>query len=93
MAGGTHAFDMIKLIRENENLRKNNYFKTKNTYHRTATSINIDYKTATREEKEILRNKIVEEQAKETQKQIILLMISIVLTGGLILLAVKFALP
>ena len=27
MAGGTHAFDMIKRIKENENLKKLKYFK------------------------------------------------------------------
>lgn len=27
MAGGTHAFDMIKRLKENENLRKLKYFK------------------------------------------------------------------
>jgi hypothetical protein len=30
MAGGTHIFDMIKRLKENENLKNKNYFKMRN---------------------------------------------------------------
>jgi hypothetical protein len=34
MAGGTHVFDMIKRLKENDNLRKLKYFKRKKEmYH------------------------------------------------------------
>ena len=58
MSGGIQVFDMIKRHKENENLRKNiNYFKTKGTYTRTSKSLNIDYKTATKQELEQIRKK------------------------------------
>jgi hypothetical protein len=93
MAGGTHAFDMIKRLRDNENLRKKNYFKTKDTYHRTSNSVNIDYKTATQEERKILRTKIIEEQTRETRNKIIVLIISTIVTVTLVILIIKFVLP
>ena len=49
MAGGVSAFDMIKRLKENENLRKKKYFKNKNSYTLKLESVNIDYKTASKE--------------------------------------------
>lgn len=79
MAGGTHVFDMIKRLRDNENLRKKNYFKTRDTYHRTAESINVELVTATKEEQEKIRTKIIEDQNAETKRTIKLLLVSIAL--------------
>jgi hypothetical protein len=93
MAGGTHVFDMIKRLRNNENLRKKNYFKTKNTYHRTAASLNIDVRTANYEEREKLRNKIIQSQAREKRTKIKALLVSILLTAILVIAILKFVLP
>lgn len=93
MAGGTHVFDMIKRLRDNENLRKKNYFKTKDTYRRTAESLNIDVQTASHEEREKLRNKIIQYQAHEKRTKIKVLLMSIVLTAILIVVILKFVLP
>lgn len=90
MAGGTHAFDMIKRLRDNDNLRKKNYFKTKDTYQRTASSLSLDYKTSTEEEREILRAKIIEEQARETRRKIVMLIISTALAVALIAILIWF---
>jgi len=65
MSGGLQVFDMIKRHKENENLRKNIiYFKIKGTYTRTAKSINVDYRTATNEEREQIRNRVIDERKK-----------------------------
>jgi hypothetical protein len=93
MAGGTHVFDMIKRLRNNENLRKKNYFKTKDTYRRTAESLSIDVKTASYEEREKLRNKIIQSQAREKRTKIKALLISILLTAILVIVILKFVLP
>lgn len=93
MAGGTHVFDMIKRLRDNENLRKKSYFKVKDTYHRTAISNNIEFRTATKEERESIRAKVIEEQKADARRAIQLLMISILLTAILVVVLIRFVLP
>jgi hypothetical protein len=90
MAGGTHVFDMIKRLKENENLRKNNYFKTKGAYTRTSKSINVDYRQATDSQKEEIRRRVIEERRNETQKFIMTLTLSTFFTGVLIILLLKY---
>ena len=41
MAGGTHVFDMIKRLKQNEDLKKNNYFKAKSAYTRISKTVNV----------------------------------------------------
>ena len=94
MSGGIQVFDMIKRHKENENLRKNiNYFKTKGTYTRTSKSLNIDYKTATKEELEQIRKKVIDERKKDIIKSTMILIFSILVTGTLVLLLIKFVQP
>ena len=93
-AGGTHVFDMIKRLRENENLKKKNYFKkTKDTYKRTSKSINVDYKTATKEEREEIRAKISAARKWEIKKSLMILIFSVVVIVTLILLLLKYVGP
>ena len=61
MAGGTSAFDMIKRLKENENLRKKKYFKNKNSYTLKLDSVNLDYKTASKEQRAEIRKRVLEE--------------------------------
>ena len=92
MAGGTHVFDMIKRLKENENLKKKNYFKkTKELYKRTSRSINVDYRTATTiEELHEIRSKILAERKHEIRKSLMVLIFSILVTVTLILLLLKY---
>ena len=91
MAGGTHVFDMIKRLKENENLKKKNYFKkTKELYKRTSRSINVDYRTATIEELHEIRSKILAERKHEIRKSLMVLIFSILVTVTLILLLLKY---
>ena len=91
MAGGTHVFDMIKRLRENENLRKKNYFKkSRATYSRTSNAINLDYKTATEKERLEIRNHIIRLRKRETSKSIAIFIVSIIVTGLLIILVLSF---
>ena len=92
MAGGTHVFDMLKRLRDNENLRKKSYFKVKNAFNRTAKSGNIDLRTATKEERDELRKRVIEGQRAEIQRSVKLLIVSITLTVILVALAWKFVL-
>lgn len=80
MAGGTSAFDMIKRFKENENLRKKKYFKNKNSYTLKLESVNIDYKTASKEQLAEIRKKVLAEGIAERKKSIRLLIVSIVIT-------------
>ena len=93
MAGGTHVFDMIKRLKENENLKKNNYFKTKGAYTRISKSINVDYRQATDSEKEEIRRRLVEERKNERRKVILTLTLSAFFTGTLIIFFLKYVWP
>jgi hypothetical protein len=94
MAGGTHVFDMIQRLKDNENLRKQNHFKkSKNIYTRTSKSMDLDYKTATKEERQEIKNKVIQEQTRETRKRILILILSIIVTGTMVMLLLKFLKP
>ena len=93
MAGGTHVFDMIKRLKENENLKKNNYFKTKRTYKKIAKTINVDFRQASNSEREEIRRVMVKERRGETRRFIITLVLSTALTALILFLFSKFAKP
>jgi len=94
MAGGTHVFDMIQRLKDNENLRKKNHFKkTKNTYTRTSKSMDLDYKTATKEERKEIKDKIIQEQTRETRRRILILLLSILVTVVMVILILRFVKP
>jgi hypothetical protein len=90
MAGGTHAFDMIKTLKNNENLKRLNYFKAKQTYTKTLKENNIDIKTASKENMLIIRNQIIEERRKEIKKSIIALTISLLIVLTILTLLLKY---
>ncbi len=79
MAGGTSIFDMIKRHKENENLRKKKYFKNKNSYTLKLNSVNLDYKTASKEQLAEIRKRVLEEGKAERQKSIRILILSILI--------------
>jgi hypothetical protein len=89
MAGGTHVFDMIKRLKENENLKKKNYFKIKETYTKASRSINVDYKNASQAERAEIREKVIVERKAEAKKSLMILMLSILVTAVIILLLLK----
>ena len=93
MAGGTHVFDMIKRLKENENLKKNNYFKTNGAYTRISKFINVDYRQATDSEKGEIRRRVVEERRNERRKFILTLTLSAFFTGTLIIFFLKYVWP
>ena len=77
MAGGTHVFDMIKRLRNNEDLRRNNYFKVKRLYRRTLEENAIDYRSASAEELAKLRRDVREARIREGRNQAIALAFSV----------------
>jgi hypothetical protein len=94
MAGGTSAFDMIKRLKENANLRnKKNYFKKNHTYTETSKSPLVDNIVETKE----LRDQIVTmkegERKRDIKRSIIILILSIVTLGTLVLLLLTFVKP
>ena len=84
MAGGTSAFDMIKRPKENENLRKKKYFKNKNSYTLKLDSVNLDYKTASKEQRAEIRKRVLEEGRAERKKSTRILILSILIVVILI---------
>lgn len=85
MAGGTHVFDMIKRLKENENLKNKNYFKIRNTYKRVTALHLTDYKTASKEQRASIRKAIIAERKKENTKSILALTLSVIITAVLII--------
>jgi hypothetical protein len=90
MAGGTHAFDMIKTLRNNENLRRLNYFKTKQTIIKTLKEKSIDIRKATKEDMMQIRNQVIKERRNEIKKSIITLTISLLIVATLLTLIIKY---
>ena len=90
MAGGTHAFDMIKTLKNNENLRRLNYFKAKQTYTKRFREKNIDIRSASREDMLLIRRQIVEDQKRQMKKSIIALTISIFVALTALALILKY---
>lgn len=84
MAGGTSIFDMIKRHKKNENLRKKKYFKNKNSYTLKLDSVNLDYKTASKEQLAEIRKRVLEERKAEQQKSIRILILSVLIVVILI---------
>lgn len=90
MAGGTHAFDMIKRLRENENLRKLNYFKTGKRYSASGRGTTLpDEHALTTGEADALRRSIRRDQRTQTRRQLFVLLLSVVLLGALILITLQ----
>jgi hypothetical protein len=94
MAGGTHAFDMIKRLKENENLKKNNYYKkTKTSYKQKLNALNVDYISCSEEERKSIREKIKDDERKQVKKSLTILLLSVIIiaiTGIYLLNFVKF---
>jgi len=94
MAGGTSAFDMIKKLKENANLRnKKNYFKKKHNFAGTSKSILEDNVIETKEHHDEIMKMIKDERTKAIRKSIIILVLSILIVGTLILLLLIFVKP
>lgn len=90
MAGGTHIFDMIKRLKENENLRKKSYFKNKGGIAQGTKSNTFTDNTATEEEREVIRSQTRAEEIRERKKSLITLLLSVFITIGLIVLLLVF---
>lgn len=90
MAGGTHVFDMIKRLRENENLRRLSYFKTRKSYNPTTGGMATDNRTFTTGEWHSGKYSIKKDQRTEMLRVILALGIAILLCGALILFLLKF---
>ena len=90
MAGGTSAFDMIKRLKENENLRKKKYFKNKNKYSLNTDQVNTDDIHATEEQREEVRRKALTDDFAERKRSVRLLLISLVIVIVLIPLFMLF---
>jgi hypothetical protein len=80
---------MIKRLRDNENLRRLNYFKTKATYIKHSRSIHVDFKTATLAEREEIRKRVKEERATAKRKSIFIFILSVLLTMALLFFLMK----
>lgn len=90
MAGGTHAFDMIKRMKQNESLRKLPYFKRKQQYAAVEKELGINYKTASADEREVLRKKIVRRRARDNRSTMKMLVVLSLFAILVVVLLLKF---
>ena len=94
MAGGTHALDMIKRLKENENLRRRrSYFKAKERYQIVEKHLQIDYKTADHEQRQLLRREVARRQQNEKMSVIITWAILGIGAVAITIVILKFVLP
>ena len=94
MAGGTHAFDMIKRLKGNEDLRKRrNYFKAKERYQIIEKHLLIDYKTASHEQRQLLRREVVRRRRQERMSAITTFLILTIVALVITVAVLKFLLP
>lgn len=85
MAGGTHGFDMIKRLKENENLRKLGYFKSGKRYLASGGTTSADVRTLTKEERKRLIRSIKQDQRHDTLRRIFILGVLILLCGVILI--------
>lgn len=85
MAGGTHVFDMIKRLRDNDNLRKNDYFKVRKMTSASRGTTPEDQRPLSADEVNAIRLAIETDRKKGTWRQLILLGASVLLCGLLIM--------
>lgn len=94
MAGGTHAFDMIKRLQENENLRKRrNYFKAKERYQIVEKHLQVDYKTADPEQRKLLRSEVARRQRQDRMLAIITFLVLTIVAIVMTVIVLKFLQP
>ena len=80
MAGGTHVFDMIKRLRDNDNLRKKRYFQKQKGM--ISSEPLQDHVQVTGEERKAIERSTREAQRREARRSLI------ILTGIVILVLV-----
>jgi hypothetical protein len=85
MAGGTHVFDMIKRLRDNDNLRKNDYFKVRKMISASRGTTPEDQRALSANELNAIRLAMEADRKKATWRQLILLGASVLLCGLLIM--------
>lgn len=90
MAGGTHAFDMIKRMKQNESLRKFRYFDQKQKYQSVENAIGIHYKEASALERECLRIEIRRRRSQEVRSVVVRFGVLGAAAFALITLLLKF---
>ena len=76
---------MIKRLKENENLRKMNYFKAKDNYTKSAGSFNVDHKVATEKVREEIRDRVKADGVRDRKRLVLVLILSVFATFTLIL--------
>jgi hypothetical protein len=90
MAGGTHVFDMIKRLKENENLKKNSYFKTRHIYTQSSGSPNLVDRSGTKEERQKIRNRIIQQERHAAKSQLLILLFSVIVVFALAFIFFNF---
>jgi hypothetical protein len=94
MSGGTHVFDMIKRLKENDNLRKLKYFKRKKEiYHAVEKNLGITYKSANPAEKELLRTELIKRRSREYKSAIRIFLIIAAIAIMIVIAVLKLQLP
>ena len=78
MAGGLHGLDMIKILRNNDNLKKKNYFK-KGT-HRNGSQEQLKTEPISEELSKSLQDQVRESNRLERRKAVSAITIAVTIT-------------
>ena len=90
---GTHAFDMIKKLRENADLRRKDLFKMKNFYHNEAHPVNVKRPELSPEERNMLQKERMKENRWEKWSSLLITLLTFLFLIFLILFIIKFLIP
>ena len=90
---GTHAFDMIKKLRENADLRKKDLFKMKNFYHNEANPVNVKRPELSQEERNMLQKERMKEKRWEKWSTIFISLLTFLFLIFLMQFIIKFIIP
>ena len=84
-SGAGHIIEMINRLRSNESLlRKRQYFELRKKYLGSFEKKEIHFRKATKEEMKAVREKIKRQKKIELQRNILILILSIITTAVLI---------
>lgn len=74
MAGGTHAFDMIKRMQQNEKIRKLPYFKRKHGYPAVENNLGVRWNAPSPQEEELLQRELLQRNFWEARLKLFTLL-------------------
>ncbi len=91
MSGGAgHIYDMMKRLRSNNGLlNKSRRQKVKDVYSHVSLKMNLTFKTASKEDMRLIRERVIKERKKAEKRTIISILLTIIIIPFIIYISIK----